>query len=254
MSAARQKLFRIERNRMAGASGARGEDGAFAPDGAEGGACCADALRHHEVMTALAEIRDRLGPAEREDGQAGAESERELDEIRRIKNELNQVYEAITRTKQEIATLRQTGGHGFDIGRMTDELGAIVTGTEQATETILNAAEEIDGKAGDLAAALQKQPGGDSAGDIQERVVRIFEACNFQDLTGQRITKVVNAFRFIEERVDAMMAIWGGIESFREIEPVALPPVEGDEALLNGPALEADADVASQDDIDALFD
>lgn len=238
---------------MAGTSGTCGEDDAFDADAANGTAYAEDP-RHREIMAALADIRDRLGPAAQADGQAAAASERELNEIRKIKDELNRVYEAITRTKQEIATLRQAGGHGFDISRMTDELGAIVTGTEQATETILNAAEEIDGKAGDLAAALETQQNREEAGDIQERVVKIFEACNFQDLTGQRITKVVNAFRFIEERVDAMMAIWGGIESFQDVEPAAVPPVEGDEALLNGPALETDADVASQDDIDALFD
>ncbi|RMF05696.1 MAG: hypothetical protein D6773_04985, partial [Alphaproteobacteria bacterium] len=89
---------------------------------------------------------------------------------------------------------------------------------------------------------------------IQELVVQIFEACNFQDLTGQRITKVVRAFQFIEERVTRMMEIWGGIESFKEIEVVDPPKRDGDAALLNGPALETDEDVASQDDIDALFD
>lgn len=55
---------------------------------------------------------------------------------------------------------------------------------------------------------------------MNEMIVRIFEACNFQDLTGQRITKVVRALSFIEERVDAMMGVWHK----REFETMPLPP------------------------------
>ena len=105
-----------------------------------------------------------------------------------------------------------------------------------------------------MIATLRQQANKDQASDIQEQVVKIFEACNFQDLTGQRITKVVNAFCFIEQRVDHMMEIWGGIEGFKDIEKFDLPERTDHEELLNGPALEEDENVASQDDIDALFD
>jgi len=50
-----------------------------------------------------------------------------------------------------------------------------------------------------------------------------------------------------------MMDIWGGIETFKDIEVEQREYKEGDAALLNGPALESDVDVATQDDIDALF-
>ena len=90
------------------------------------------------------------------------------------------------------------------------------------------------------------------AADIQERVLQIYEACNFQDLTGQRITKVVNVLRFIEDRVNRMMEIWGGMEAFASIESDESLRRVGDAALLNGPAL-PNADQATQDDIDALF-
>ena len=91
------------------------------------------------------------------------------------------------------------------------------------------------------------------ATDIQDQVVQIFEACNFQDLTGQRITKVVNTLKFIEDRIVKMMEIWGGLDSFKDIEVERIAEATGDAALLNGPKLEADAGHASQDDIDALF-
>jgi chemotaxis protein CheZ len=248
MSAAQRRVFRIEQNRRGKPNGSAQGGGptAFAPSSSD--------LRHREIMAMLHEIRDRVEPEEQLTQQIIEDYKHDLHEARKIKDELNRIYTAISRTKQEIAALRQSGDRGLKLSRRTDELGAIVEGTEQATETILHAAEEIDTKATDLIATLKVQANKNDACDIQELVVMIFEACNFQDLTGQRITKVVNAFRFIEERVERMMEIWGGIESFKDVEPVDIPRPEGDQALLNGPALESDEDVASQDDIDALFD
>jgi chemotaxis protein CheZ len=84
-------------------------------------------------------------------------------------------------------------------------------------------------------------------------VIHIFEACNFQDLTGQRITKVVATLKFIETHIVRMMEIWGGIEVFQELTPQAMAERDGDKKLLNGPKLDGEVGHASQDDIDALF-
>ncbi len=178
----------------------------------------------------------------------------EVEDARKLRAELKDIYDAIEQTKVEILTIHQSGVNGMEISRVTDELGAIVGGTEKATETILEAAEGIDQSAADLVATLTDESTHGMASDIQDGVVKIFESCNFQDLTGQRISKVISAFRFIEERVIQMMEIWGGVDSFKEVETEDREDRKGDRALLNGPALEEDDNVASQDDIDALFD
>jgi chemotaxis protein CheZ len=139
------------------------------------------------------------------------------------------------------------------MSRVTCELGAVVGGTEQATQIILEAAEEIDQNASNLAAAIKNEAQQGLAQDIQDRVVKIFEACNFQDLTGQRITKVVSTLRFIEQHIVRMIEIWGGIDALREFQPEAIAERQGDAKLLNGPRLDDDAGHASQNDIDALF-
>jgi len=178
---------------------------------------------------------------------------KDMQDALKVKAELEEIQAAIMDTKREIATLHFSGFQGREIDKVTDELDAIVSGTENATETILSAAEVIDENAGNLAAKLDGDDQG-MASDIQDQVVKVFEACNFQDLTGQRITKIVTTLRFIEERVSSMINIWGGVDGFDEVEPDGFPGREGDAALLNGPALEEDEGVASQDDIDALFD
>lgn len=207
--------------------------------------------QHQELMSELKAIRALMQPQQELSEKALEAMRREHQEAMKIKVELDAMYEAIHKTKREIATLHVSGCNGRELSRVTDELDAVVYGTEGATEQILAAAEAIDNQAAVLAATL-KGENQNVATDIQDQVVQIFEACNFQDLTGQRITKVVNTLRFVEERIIRMMEIWGGIESFRDIE-IELEHRMGDQSLLNGPALGSDQDIASQDDIDALF-
>jgi chemotaxis protein CheZ len=86
---------------------------------------------------------------------------------------------------------------------------------------------------------------------VANEIIKIFEACNFQDITGQRMTKVVKIIKFIEERILSMIEIWG-LEAFAEL-PVHKPDSnDGDMALMNGPQLSGGG--ISQDDINALFD
>ena len=207
--------------------------------------------RHAEIMNLLGTIREAIVPAKELSASLIEEHRKDMQEAMRLKVELDSIYEAIERTKREIATLRYAGTQGQEINRVTDELGAIVLGTETATNAILAAAERIDELSGNLAARLS---GGDQefAREISDQVISIFEACNFQDITGQRISKVVNAMKFVEERVHEMIEIWGGLESFKDVETVE-PTRDGDDALLNGPALTTDKGITSQDAIDALF-
>lgn len=230
-----RKKFRIE--------AVHSGDGASAEGGGD--------RQHQELMSELKAIRALMQPHQELSEKALEAMRREHQEALKIKVELDAMYEAIHKTKREIATLHVSGCNGHELARVTDELDAVVFGTEGATEQILAAAEVIDNQAAVLSAAL-KGENQNVAADIQDQVVQIFEACNFQDLTGQRITKVVNTLRFVEERIIRMMEIWGGIESFRDIE-IELEHRMGDQALLNGPALNSDQNIASQDDIDALF-
>lgn len=233
---AARKIFRIEAlNATAGSPSGdgRGED------------------RHRELIAEIRALRSLVQPTQELSEKAFEQLRRDQSEALKIKAEMDLIYEAINRTKREIATLHVSGCNGQELSRVSNELDAVIIGTEHATESILAAAELIDERAGTLSAKLKGSDQG-LANDIQEHTVLIFEACNFQDLTGQRVTKVVSTLRFVEERIIKMMEIWGGADKFKEIE-IELEHRLGDQALLNGPALEDDAGIASQDDIDALF-
>jgi chemotaxis protein CheZ len=177
----------------------------------------------------------------------------QIEQCEKLKVELDLIYDAITRTKREIAVLHGKSFDGEEMAKVNGELGAVVGGTEEATQQILEAAESID----NAATALSKVTSPDQqkllSEEIQERVVSIFEACNFQDLTGQRISKVMTTMKFIENHITVMMDIWGGVDAIKAHAPPIVDDREGDAKLLNGPKLDGDAGHASQNDIDALF-
>jgi chemotaxis protein CheZ len=227
---------------------------------------------HREIMAELRSIRAQMaavGPAraavtefgetsvtrEVAEAQTLLETYRaQIEQCAKLKIELDLIHDAISRTKREIAVLHGNSFNGEEMAKVNGELGAVVGGTEQATQQILEATEAID----QAASALSKNISPDQqkllSEEIQERVVSIFEACNFQDLTGQRISKVMNTMKFIEQHINAMMDIWGGVDAIKIHATPIVDTREGDAKLLNGPKLEGDVGHASQDDIDALFD
>jgi chemotaxis protein CheZ len=211
-----------------------------------------DSVQHHlEIMSALAALRTMLAsPAAAQSG-SPAHPPMQDAEARQLKLELDLIDEAIKRTRQELASLHSERADALLMMRAANELDAVVAGTEQATDQILACAEDIEQMANTLGAALKSEHERELASDIEDRVTRIFEACNFQDLTGQRITKVVATLKFVEEHIARMLAIWNDIERFKRHAPNAAPSNGG--SLLNGPKLDGDAGHSSQDDIDAMF-
>ena len=234
---ARHKTFRIE-----------AVNGHRAPAVVEHGS-----TQHAEIMAELQALRAIITPREAISEKMIDAYKAEFAEAHKLKAELDIIYEAINKTKHEIATLHVTGFEGPEMRRVTHELDAIVGGTAQATESILAAAEFIDQSANTLSASVKNEQNEALCHDIQDRVIQVFEACNFQDLTGQRISKVVATLKFIEQHIIRMMDIWGGIEAFKDLTPEAMAERAGDRKLINGPKLKDEVGHASQDEIDALF-
>jgi chemotaxis protein CheZ len=209
-------------------------------------------LRHAEIMQEMVSLRAALAARASSRPAAPETDARQADEVARLKSELHLIYDAITRTKQELATLHVSSFHGEAKTRAINELDAVMGGTEQATQKILAAAEDIDQSANTLSAAVKSDAEQGLTQDIQDRVIQIFEACNFQDVTGQRITKVAATLKFIEEHVMRMIEIWGGLEAFKSHNPTAALE-RAMIQLLHGPRLESDDGHASQNDIDVMF-
>jgi chemotaxis protein CheZ len=115
--------------------------------------------------------------------------------------ELEGLGRTVARAKQEIASLQVEDITISHIPSATDELDAIVGHTAAATNEILDVCETLEGVAARV--------GGAEAEALGTAVTRIYEACSFQDITGQRIGKVVSALKAIEARVAQVTSRFG---------------------------------------------
>jgi chemotaxis protein CheZ len=158
--------------------------------------------------------------------------------------ELEALGREVTRAKTEIAALRVDDINASHIPNATDELDAVVAHTADATNEILDVCETLE--------RLQGELSGEMADTLGTAVTRIYEACSFQDITGQRIGKVVSALKAIEKRVAAVTVSFGKAHAPAPAE--AAPANDGrteGQRLANGPQLPGGG--TSQQEIDRLL-
>lgn len=152
---------------------------------------------------------------------------------------LEYLSQHIRATREEIGALKPCSGNDV-LASTADELEEIVAETGKAANEIMGAAEAVEAIAANLDAEARDA--------LQAATTRIYEASAFQDITGQRITKVVRALQQIEARIEALANACGNVVASARQGNAP----EGDAALLNGPQLSKAA--ATQDEIDSLFD
>jgi chemotaxis protein CheZ len=156
----------------------------------------------------------------------------------------------IDRARQDLASLGRAEESKRHFVAATDELDAVVKATEVATGTILDAAESLQN--------LTNSISSEHAAIVVEATTKIFEACNFQDITGQRISKVVAALHAIESKVEGIVAtLLPGDAMVRAdrrpstADAPATAKTMTDDDLLNGPQLPDKA--KKQKEIEELF-
>jgi chemotaxis protein CheZ len=170
----------------------------------------------------------------------------------KLRSEILNLFHYVQRLREEIGRIAQQPEGQTRFEKMSDQLDAILTSTGEATHSVLEGLEDISSTAEELRDIPDPAKVEELCDRITEKSMKGMEACSFQDLTGQRITKIVHSLRFIEERVDAMMEICGreGIEALvGELPPDNENLTDG--VALQGPSLPGEA--VSQDEIDKLF-
>jgi chemotaxis protein CheZ len=167
------------------------------------------------------------------------------EEERVLKTHLVEMFGHISSMRREFAALQGNSKGSF--ATMADTLDAIVENTEAAGNAILESMEAIGASVAKLQSV--KDPAAASAcEEIVDNTNKVFEACAFQDLTGQRITRVIKSLQFMEDHINRLVRMWGKEELARMAAELAVPSAPD---LMEGPQR---AGVAiSQDDIDKLF-
>ena len=163
---------------------------------------------------------------------------------------LQQFLEKITSTREEIQSISRMAKErevsGFE--GVGDELEAIVVHTQKATEGILDAVDSIEG---DLRDSGLREQFPDVYDNIMHQCGEITTLCSFQDITGQRVQKVVDIVQMIDQQIGAIERNFADPVRRETQEPTARDK-EREAGLLTGPALPEKG--ISQDAIDAFFD
>jgi chemotaxis regulatin CheY-phosphate phosphatase CheZ len=164
--------------------------------------------------------------------------------------ELVDISEAIARTRREIAQIRPPQQFDKQLTFASEELDQIVEATETATSEILSAAEDIQ----EVAWTLRETGIAIELCDrLDQHAIDIYTACSFQDITGQRTARVVRALRHIEQRINAMIEIWGVEDIAHKVGAVAdrTGRLAQDDALLHGPQRRGEG--LKQHDVDEML-
>jgi chemotaxis protein CheZ len=161
----------------------------------------------------------------------------------RLLAEVEELGRTIAEAKAEIAALRVDDVTASQIPSATDELDAVVAHTAAATNAILEACETLDEAAGRM--------DGPQAVALQTATMRIYEACSFQDITGQRITKVVSTLKAIDAKVAHIISKFGDNRHVRGAPAPEQAAPSAEAGLLNGPQLPAAA--MDQAEIDRML-
>lgn len=167
-----------------------------------------------------------------------------------LKRELSGLFKYVQRVREEIAAMARPADDDYQLNTMSEQLDIIVKSTEEATHTIMGVMEKNDALVDKLHAMLAGNAEADALlNDIIDNNMQVIQACSFQDLTGQRLNKVIKSLAYVEARVANLADVWGRDEIAKV--KVAAEEKTADEKLLHGP--QDPGRGISQDEIDALF-
>jgi chemotaxis regulatin CheY-phosphate phosphatase CheZ len=167
----------------------------------------------------------------------------------RLQGQILEMARAIAQTEREIRAIRPDGATATQYGSASSELAVVVDTTEKATSNILSAAEKVQ----EYAWTMRERSGNEAECDLLDACATdIYTACGFQDLTAQRIRKVVETLGFIDERIKSLLEATGLAEDFHADEKM-IGELDEPRTVAN-PAADIWMSDANQAEIDDTFD
>lgn len=153
-----------------------------------------------------------------------------------IFNQIDKISQQITGLKKDISVMGNDILQENFIPEVATELHSVISQTEQSVIGILDISDEINKISAKISPLELKE-------ELLSHSTKILELCNFQDLTGQIIQRIIKRLTMIESTVNKIATDLGPDYKLSS----KLTP----DSLLNGPQKEEDR--PSQGDIDDLF-
>ena len=158
---------------------------------------------------------------------------------RDIYHQIEMILAQFTALKRDISNMSREILDDSFIPDITMDLRSVILQTEKSVTGILDVSDEISNMSQKITDPALRE-------ELMIKSTRILELCNFQDLTGQRIQKIVHHLTEIESVIYKML------HALRPDLKLRDKHASEEHALLNGPQKEHET--PSQNDIDDLFD
>jgi chemotaxis protein CheZ len=175
--------------------------------------------------------------------------------------ELGELAKYINTAKKELQSFQPNTLSEEKLPEASDQLAAIVSTTEEATRKIMDSCDEVNAiheRVRDRLLSVEPPLDPDVMASVDDALIdaqtystQIYEACTFQDLTGQRIQKIVATLKEVERQVLRMVIVFGLNDSSKQIDENKKKALQSDADLLNGPQLPGQS--LEQDDIDDIL-
>ncbi|PZP39527.1 MAG: chemotaxis protein CheZ [Pseudomonas fluorescens] len=209
-----------------------------------------DMIPGEQVRELVAAVKEMFGQS----GQQNSTNEK-------LYQELGELARYINNAKKELHEVKNSNIAEDHLPNATNQLDAIVQMTEQATGRIMDECDRVTMFHNDLRERLiamdpPLEPDAlagvdDSINEAATSITHIYESCNFQDITSQRVQKVVRALQEIERQVLRMVVVFGLMENRDRLDAQTAAELQEDAALLNGPQLNGQG--LDQDEIDSIL-
>jgi chemotaxis protein CheZ len=168
-----------------------------------------------------------------------------------LRAELEGLFHYVQRVRQEIAAIGRPADVANGLDSMGDQLDAIIKATEDATNTIMAKMEDNEIAIQELRQSISDAAQLALLDRLSANGSDVSKACSFQDITGQRVAKLVKSVTYVESRIHSLIGLWGK-EALESITVKADKDKTTDEKLLNGPQMTGEG--MAQSEINALFD
>ena len=146
------------------------------------------------------------------------------DQLNALRAEIAKLYDYLQRIKHEIASIKHPRSEIDHFTKVADQLTAIVAATEEASNIIMESSKTIQETVSEMSEMVRYAEAQGHYDQITNAVNRIFEACAFQDITGQRISKIIKTMNLIEGTIASLIVIVG-------VNDVIPLPVSADDPL-----------------------
>lgn len=174
---------------------------------------------------------------------------------------LSELAKVINSARRELDDVNPSYLHQEELPQASNELDEIVKTTEKATNKIVDSTEQLQGVNSRIRERLMMvdppidedvmMSVDDAFAESETHISAIYEACNFQDLTGQRIKKIRNVLADIERQVMHLVIVFGLENRSGNLTDKEKEKLLNEADLLKGPNKEGEG--LEQDDIDDIL-